>query len=58
MANSTSNRLFFWVIIFVVVAGLLWLIGSHWFPWLIQKFTALLLGLFVAVTGLFLRKRK
>ena len=48
----------YWVIIFGVVAILLYFIADRWFPYVIGKFTGLLVGLFAVVTGLFLRKKR
>lgn len=48
----------YWILILAVTAILLYFIADRWFPYLIGKFAAFLVGLFAIVTGLFLRKKR
>ena len=53
-----TKKIFTWLAITAVVLAVLYFIAAQWFPWLIQKFVALIVGLIIFVTGLFLRRSK
>lgn len=58
MANNNSSKLWIGILVgLVVTAILIWLL-SLVFPQIITKLTSLIVGLFVVVTGLFLRRKK
>lgn len=52
------NKLTYWLLIAAAVVVALFLIGKFLFPALISEFSALLVGLLVFVSGLFLRRKK
>lgn len=59
--ESNTNRtrtIIYWLVIIAAVALALYFIAHNWFPQLVSKFTALLLSLFVVITGMFLRKKR
>lgn len=56
--QNRTRRVFFWLVITGGVAVALYFIIGHLFPQLVSQFTALLLSLFVFVTGIFLRKKR
>ncbi len=58
MADNNTSKFLTWFLIAVAIAGLLIWICSLVFPQIITKLTSLFVGLFVVVTGLFLRRKK
>ena len=59
--ESNQNRtrtILYWLAIAAAVAIALYFITDRWFPQLVSKFTALILSLFVFITGMFLRKKR
>lgn len=56
--SKQGKSIFFWVAVLAAVALALFVIAKFLFPQLIEKFTALLVGLFVVVTGLVFRKKR
>lgn len=59
--ESNTNRtrtILYWLVIIAAVALALYFIAHYLFPELVSKFTALLLSLFVVITGMFLRKKR
>ncbi|MEZ4963967.1 MAG: hypothetical protein R2791_01890 [Saprospiraceae bacterium] len=60
MENSQkrNRNILYWLAIFAAVAVALYVIADRWFPQLVSKFTSLIAGAFLVVTGLFLRKKK
>lgn len=56
--NNNSSKILTWIVIILVVGGGLFWLASVLFPQIIGKLTTLLVGLFVVITGLFLRRKK
>lgn len=52
------QKLGFWLIVIAVALALFFIIGKFVFPELVSEFTALIVGAIMAVTGLFLRRKK
>lgn len=53
-----TRTILYWLLIIGGVAVALYFAAGYLFPQLISRFTALLLSLFVFVTGIFLRKKR
>lgn len=56
--NNNSSKILTWIVIILLVAGGLFWLASLLFPQIIAKLATLLVGLFVVITGLFLRRKK
>ncbi len=57
--NATSGQgPFFWIAVLGAVGLALFLIIKFLFPQVIEKFTTLLVGLFIVATGLIFRKKR
>ena len=52
------NKIGYWLLIAAIVVVALFFIGKYLFPALISELAALLVGLLVFVSGLFLRRKK
>lgn len=57
-AEQNSNKLLWLVPAIAVIAVIIYFVVSRWFPMLVTKAVGGLMGMFVVVTGLFLRRRK
>ena len=58
MADNNNSKIFIWGLAVVAGVGALLWGASALFPQIITKLTSLLVGLFVVVTGLFLRRKR
>jgi len=52
------KNLFFWLLVAAATVTILYFVADRWFPWIIAKFAGVIVGIFVVITGLFLRRGK
>lgn len=57
-AENQSQKYLWWIAGIALIAAIVYLIVSRFFPMLVTKALGGLIGMLVAVTGLFLRRRR